>query len=49
MPKLYTLIFSDDSGSFHLTDDDLEYLKAEKRRRENMGYECRIKKGDQNA
>jgi hypothetical protein len=46
MPQLYTLIFSDDSGVYHITDDDLEYIKSEMRRRENMGMKCIFKKGD---
>lgn len=41
---MYELTFSDDSGVSTLIDDDLEYLKSEMRRRENMGMICSIRK-----
>ena len=41
---LYELTIQDDSGVFTIRDDDLEYIKSEKRRRENMGCQCSIKK-----
>ena len=41
---LYELMIKDDSGVFTIRDDDLEYIKSEKRRRENMGCHCSIKK-----
>ena len=41
---LYLLSIQDDSGVKYLKDDDLEYLKGEKRRHESMGEICKIEK-----
>ena len=40
---LYELTVKDDSGTFTIKDDDLEYIKSEKRRRDNMGMQCSLK------
>lgn len=40
--KLFELTISDDSGVKTETDDDLDYLKSQKRRYENMGMVCKI-------
>ena len=44
MTDVYELTFRDDSGVTTLIDDDLDYLKAELRRREGMGMAGNIKK-----